>query len=208
VRLRRRLCYAHSHCQQRVRLVCGCRPPHARRLRVRPQAAAPESKRHCLRGRACGAKRREEARAWALKWARGARARALSRLGASHRRRVGWLCVCLSNSYFAGPRPPAERPSPGRTRVSRRDDTVGNAHVDRTPFRRPLPHPSDGTNDVDELMTRTHPHTSAAAMRAPLRASPRRPPRLAPRPRRPNFGLGRKPAHTQPVGNRWALGGR
>jgi hypothetical protein len=40
VRLRRRLCYAHSHCQQRVRLVCGCRPPHARRLRVRPQAAA------------------------------------------------------------------------------------------------------------------------------------------------------------------------
>jgi len=79
VRLRRRQCYAHSHCQQRVRkraaaarrtlagcvdgCVCaaGCRTPHARLTPascVCGRRLPPRSRRHCLRGRACRAKDR------------------------------------------------------------------------------------------------------------------------------------------------------
>ena len=59
----------------RRRLLRALPLPAARAAGVRlpPAARSPESKRQCLRGRACGAKRREEERAWA----RGARARAL-----------------------------------------------------------------------------------------------------------------------------------
>jgi len=96
VRLRRRQCYAHSRCQQRVRkraaaarrtlagCVCaaGCRPPHARLTPascVCGRRLPPRSRRHCLRGRACGAK---ASRSCGL---------------------VAVSCVCVSRgSYFAG----------------------------------------------------------------------------------------------------------
>ena len=77
----------------RRRLLRALPLPAARAAGVRlpPAARSPESKRQCLRGRACGAKRREEERAWA----RGARARARLETGgvAPPKSR---LAVCVS----------------------------------------------------------------------------------------------------------------
>ena len=79
-------------------------------------------------------------------------------------------------------------------------DTCGPA-PHRTRSRRPSGHRELNRHTLD-----AHSRTASPRLSAPLRASPRL---SAPsRPRRHNFGLGRKPVHTQLAGVRRALGER